>query len=283
MTKIVAEELKTELSQDITLLMNKPYEVTTIKPYFFIYNASAITGTFTFSIYNSSNTIELASKTFTISDVKTQGGVTNEYFRTWYPVTFDSPAILPKGQYNFKLSSSGYTFSSNAFIAWCREHENEKVNFNYIPENDLENPLSYELYTRKGFNVTRIVDIEDSYESATPPSLSGIGWIIKSVQTVSAGEFFDIDDENNFQYQPVVSDGGQVAASTTPFGTSIVWPDGVTVRLVGTSDTDYVTVNFSDIQYGVILNGAMDLTLDAVLELQYDSVQERWLEISRNT
>lgn len=283
MTQIVAEELKTDLTQDITLTLNKPYEITTIKPYLFIYNSSSITGVFKFSIYDSSNTVELASKTFTIGDVKTQGGFTNDYFRTWFPVTFDSPAVLPKGDYNFKLTSTGYSFSSSAFIAWCREHENEKVNFNHIPENDLQNPLSYELYTRKGFNVTRIVDIEDGYESATPPSLSGIGWIAKSVQTVSSGGSFNFDTENNFQYQPVISDGGQVISSTTPFGVLPTWPDGVTVRLIGTSDTDYVTVEFSDIQYGVILNGAMDLTLDAVLELQYDSVQERWIEISRNT
>ena len=126
--------------------------------------------------------------------------------------------------------------------------------------------------------MVRIVDLEDGFESSSDPSITGVGWVVKTVQTVSEAEEFDFDIDNTFQFQPVVSDGGEVNCSTTPFGTSDTWLDGVTIRLVGTSNTDFVNVNFSDIPYGVILNGQVQLKEHVVLELQWNSIKQRWIE-----
>lgn len=281
MSYIVAEELRTELVQDFELTLTKNYEIEAIKLYIFCYNSASISGTFRLSIFDGA--AEVGYNEFNVSDIIAQGSYTTDYFRTWYPVIFDNPIVLQKGYYTFKLSHAGYTYSGASFISWCREHENEKVNITYVPENDLQNPLSYEIYTRIGSIMTRIVDIDDGSQSNTPPSLSGIGWTVKGVQTVSDIELIEIDDSNNFQYQPLISDGGQVDSNATPFGTTLSdWSDGVVIRLIGTSDTDYMTILHSDIQYGVIMNGDTDLLKDVVVELQYDSVRERFIQILGN-
>ena len=280
MSTLIAEELRTELIQDCELLLTKNHQIEAIKVFLFCYNASSIIGTFKLSIFDGAT--EIGSKTFDITDIVSQGSFTSDYFYSWYPVIFDNPIVLQKGAFTFKLSSVGYTYESNIFLAWCREHENEKVPMTYIPENDLQNPLSFEIYTRKGSTMTRIVDIIDGFQSNTPPSLTGIGWVVKTTQIVSDTNQIIFDTENNFQYQPVVSDGGNVTVNSALFGTSNTWPDGVVIRIKGNSDTDTVTINHADIQYGAILNGDITLTLDAILELQYDSIEERFIEISRN-
>lgn len=280
MTKLVVEELRTELNQDFVLKLNKNYEIYAIKIYLFAYNASSIVGTFRLSVYDGAT--ELAFKTFDISDIISQSNILDEYFHSWYPVIFDNPIVLQKGSYNFKLTSVGYSYASNSFIGWTREHENLKVPISYTPENDLENPLSYEIYTRKGFDVVRIVDIDDSYESATPPILSGIGFVTFPVETITSGGLISYDTDNNFQFRPVQGDGGPVTTSTTPFGTVGDFLDGQVIRLKGASDTNTVTINFADVQYGAILNGAATLFNDAIITLQYDATEERWVETDRN-
>lgn len=280
MTTLIAEELKTELIQDCELLLTKNHQIEAIKIFLFCYNASSIVGTFKFSIFDGAT--EIAAKTFDITDIVSQGSFTSDYFYSWYPVVFDNPIVLQKGAFTFKLSSVGYTYESDIFLAWCREHENEKVPITYVPEGDLQNPLSFEIYARKGEIMTRIVDIIDGFQSNTAPNLLGIGWMLGTTQIVSNGNQIVYDTETTMQYQDVISDGGNVIVSAAPFGTSNLWPANVVVRIKGNSDVDTVTIQHSDIQYGVILNGDITLTHDAIIELQYDPSEERFIEISRN-
>ena len=278
--QLVVEELRNELNQDFVLTSQKNYEIYAIKIYLFANNASSIVGNFRLGIYDGLQ--EVAFKTFDISDIVSQSNIQEEYFHSWYPIFFDNPVILQKGSYNFKLTSTGYSYASNSFIGWIREHENLKVPITYEPKNSLQNPLSYEVYTRQGFGVVRLVDIDDSYQSATPPDISGIGFVVYAPETISDGGFVSYDTDNSFQYRPVIGDSGPVDLSPTPFGTVGDFLDGQIIRLRGSSDTDTVTVVFGNVQYGAIVNGNRTLGLDVVLELQYDAEQERWIEISFN-
>ena len=86
------------------------------------------------------------------------------------------------------------------------------------------------------------------------------------------------------QYVRVQGSGGAQTASTTPFGSGSVteWTDGLEIRLVGQDDTNTLTITHNDAQYGVILNGDATLKKYYILNLQYDTTLERWIETSRN-
>lgn len=280
MTRLVVEELRTELIQDVNFKLNKNYEIYAIKIYLFANNASSIVGTFKLSVLDGST--ELASKTFDITDIVAQSNIQEEYFHSWYPIFFDNPVVLQKGSYNLRLNSVGYSYSASSFIGWIREHENLKVPISYVPENDLENPLSFEVYTRQGVGVVRLVDIDDSFESETVPNISGVGFIVYPSELISNLGNISYDTENNFQFRPVEGNGGAVTTADEPFGTAGDFLDGMVITLKGESDTNTVTIPRADIQYGAVLNGPSTLFKDYTLQLQYNSSQERWIEVSRN-
>jgi len=69
--------------------------------------------------------------------------------------------------------------------------------------------------------------------------------------------------------------------SLTPFGTTAP-VDCASIRLVGTDNQLPVVIRHSDINYGCLLNGDMTLGRGSMIELQWVSVLERWVEVSRN-
>lgn len=84
------------------------------------------------------------------------------------------------------------------------------------------------------------------------------------------------------QYRPVGGDGAARTASSTPFGTGGQWQTGTTIVLRGISNTNTLTIEHNDAQYGAILNGNQTLGLNDILELVYDADTERWIERGRN-
>lgn len=84
------------------------------------------------------------------------------------------------------------------------------------------------------------------------------------------------------QYRPVGGDGAARTASSTPFGTGGLWQTGTVIILRGTSNTNTLTIEHNDAQYGAILNGNQTLGLNDMLELVYDATTERWIERGRN-
>jgi len=74
---------------------------------------------------------------------------------------------------------------------------------------------------------------------------------------------------------------GPVTLSATPFGV-VAPPNGTRISLRGLSDTEPVTVPFSDIQFGTISNGTPVLNENSATEYEYDSVAERYYQISKN-
>lgn len=99
--------------------------------------------------------------------------------------------------------------------------------------------------------------------------------------TVSAGGTISVSTTERVQYFRVSGDGGAQSLSATPFG-SASWIDGTIVRLVGTSDTNTLSLDHNDADNGAILNGDCTLAKYNMLTLIWDSEFNRWLETSRN-
>ena len=99
--------------------------------------------------------------------------------------------------------------------------------------------------------------------------------------TVSSGGTISVSTTERVQYYRVSGDGGAQSMSSTPFG-SASWIDGTIVRLVGTSDTNTLSLDNNDADNGAILNGDCTLGKYNVLTLIWDSEFNRWIELGRN-
>lgn len=58
--------------------------------------------------------------------------------------------------------------------------------------------------------------------------------------------------------------------------------DGTELILIGQDDTNTVTINLNDVQFGQYINGTATLKRGYVLRLIYDAGLERFIEISRS-
>lgn len=88
---------------------------------------------------------------------------------------------------------------------------------------------------------------------------------------------------NARQYRRVTGNGGAVSTSTTPFGTTTTnFTDGMEIVLVGTDNTNTVTIPFNDATSGALINGSATLGRGDCLTVIYDATLERFIEKSRN-
>jgi len=101
-------------------------------------------------------------------------------------------------------------------------------------------------------------------------------------QVISASGTISSDDNQYHQIRRVKSDGGVITLSTTPFGTGGTWLDGIVIEVMGTDNTDKISVTFNDIDNGAILNGDITLERFRSIKLRWDSVLLRWIELGRN-
>jgi len=114
-------------------------------------------------------------------------------------------------------------------------------------------------------------------------SINNSFWQTNLTEEISNGGTVSSDNNNRFQYRRVQADS--VATHTldsSPFGSGGAWSDGIVIRLVGIDNDKKIRINNSDTQYGAILNGDVELGKYSSLDLQYDSVLERWLEVGRS-
>lgn len=116
---------------------------------------------------------------------------------------------------------------------------------------------------------------------ATVSAASGGGFTTYANENISASGTVSLSTTVMLQYRRITGNGAAVTASSTPLGTSDP-TDGTIVRLVGQSNTNTVTFTNNDAGSGFILNGPATLGQYNVLEMQYDSTADRWIEISRN-
>lgn len=108
------------------------------------------------------------------------------------------------------------------------------------------------------------------------------GGYTSSVQTtLTAGGTITISTSDKQQAIEVQGNGGAVTLSTTPFGTTDP-SDKTTIRLIGRSSTNTVTLVNSDTANGCLLNGNCTLTLGDTIELMYIASIDRYIEISRS-
>ena len=107
------------------------------------------------------------------------------------------------------------------------------------------------------------------------------GWTTGTSTSLTAGGTISISLTAGQQAFTVASSSGAVTLSSTPFGSSDP-VDGAVVRLIGTSDTNTVSLTNNDAANGCILNGNITLNAYDVIELQYMSSLDRWVEVMRN-
>lgn len=107
------------------------------------------------------------------------------------------------------------------------------------------------------------------------------GWTTGTSASLTAGGTISISLTAGQQAFTVASSSGAVTLSSTPFGSSDP-VDGAVVRLIGTSDTNTVSLTNNDAANGCILNGNITLNAYDVIELQYMSSLDRWVEVMRN-
>ena len=133
------------------------------------------------------------------------------------------------------------------------------------------------------------VSAGDAYFNATSKLVryyDGTAWInvllspSTTNQTLGAGATIALSAGIMFHIVHVVGSGA-VTLSTTPFGTTPV-PDGTTIKIVGTSDTNTVKFTHNDSAGGCILNGPCILEKYMVTEFIYNLALSRYIQCSKN-
>jgi hypothetical protein len=147
-TDLVVEELKTTLTQNFDIDVNRRFTIEAIAPYIYIHSAPA--GTFTFKIKDGATT--LASNTFTSASIQAKLSTSNTYAHIWEVIQFTDLLHLTKKTYTLELSSSGYTYSRASFIGWIRPHENIYNTTDGLNDSINNNPMGFRLYERKRVN-----------------------------------------------------------------------------------------------------------------------------------
>lgn len=141
MTKLLVQELRDELFQEITLSGEERNHVLSISIYLYIHNNPS--GTFTFTLSNQSE--DLYSKNFTAQDVLDSISTSDNYAHVFFPFVPVDSLKVESGNFFLRLSSNGYTVTSGSFIGWIQQHEDEQNQLGYIAAGDEEKSLSYRI------------------------------------------------------------------------------------------------------------------------------------------
>lgn len=143
MTSLVVDELITELSQDVNILQKM--SVGSIKWHFYVHNMPA--GSFFFEIRRGGDLY--ATFNFNSSLLRSSFGGTSNYFRVFYPFSNQAPIYLYPGQYTFKITCTGYTYSASSFLGVCKDWDQyfgQELGSN--PE-FTEHPYSFRIIERR--------------------------------------------------------------------------------------------------------------------------------------
>jgi hypothetical protein len=109
----------------------------------------------------------------------------------------------------------------------------------------------------------------------------GGNFVTSSNQNISAGGTAAINLVVGLQMLRVTGSSGPQVMANAPFGSSAP-ADGVEIQVIGQSDTDTVSLVNSDSAKGCLLNGNVILGKADAITLQFDSILDRYCEISRN-
>jgi len=109
----------------------------------------------------------------------------------------------------------------------------------------------------------------------------GSGGYVKeqTAQTVAANGEIVIDPLAFKPLAPVSGAGGVQTTSSTPFGTSHGFTGGKEIILLGTSDTNPLTLEVNDIAGGIVSNGKIVLTKYNQVLLIYNQALDRFIRM----
>lgn len=112
---------------------------------------------------------------------------------------------------------------------------------------------------------------------------TAVDYKIVATESISASGTITVDGTIK-QIRKVAGDSGAQTASNTPFGTTASnFADGMEITVLGTDNTNTVTISTNDAQYGVLSpTGSATLGEDFSVTYIYDSTQERFIEKCRN-
>lgn len=102
------------------------------------------------------------------------------------------------------------------------------------------------------------------------------------VSDIDNGDQVTLDEINMTQYVKVQGLLTATTINSLPFGNTITPQDYSEIVLVGYDDTNTVTVEHNDADYGCLLNGNATLQRGFMLVLIYDDNLKRYIEKSRN-
>src|SRR3954466_9283753 len=110
-------------------------------------------------------------------------------------------------------------------------------------------------------------------------ALPGFSENTSSALAASGTISISLTDRN--QQWLVASSGGAVNLAAAPFG-STAPASGTTIELVGSSDTDTITILYSDTAKGCLVNGDWTSGRGKSLVLRYNTGLARYVEVSRS-
>lgn len=102
------------------------------------------------------------------------------------------------------------------------------------------------------------------------------------VTNIDNGDQVTLDQITMNQYVKVQGLLSATTINSLPFGNTITPQDYSEIVLVGYDDTNTVTIEHNDVDYGCLLNGNATLQKGYMLVLIYDNTLLRYIEKSRN-
>lgn len=129
--------------------------------------------------------------------------------------------------------------------------------------------------------ITNVTDPTASQDAATKNYVDLLRWTIANAVNLIAGDTITLSSNSPMQAFRVASTSGAITLSSLPF-TSAAPGDAKCVRLIGTSDTNTVSLTHNDAAKGCLLNGNCTLVRGSVIEFMYSLSDDRYYEVSRN-
>lgn len=138
MSTLLVQELHTELVQEFRFRTSQRFIVGSFSPYLYIHGLPS--GTFTFTVEK--NGTEIFTHSFTAAELKTEMGLTSNYFHVFFPFLPDFPVLMERGGFTARVTASGYEYRNDSFIGWVQQFENTQNEMDYVPVTDDDRPLA---------------------------------------------------------------------------------------------------------------------------------------------
>ena len=154
MTTLVIDELKSSatLTQTINFESYRNYHIEAIKIKLLCYNVPS--GTFTFSVKDSDENT-LFTDSFDSAELQSDLSTSDNYLYLFKTFNCESSLVLKSGAYDFELESSGYTYSSESYLAWIKSHENIFNDLTTVSSSFQFNPYDVLIYERRRGDLLR--------------------------------------------------------------------------------------------------------------------------------